>query len=75
LLTEVKAVLGDYFISLYLHGLLAGGGFNPGRSDIDFFVANMGEHPPILSLILVFIFAIILDIGVDKNWNLKEEIR
>ena len=40
LLTDVKAILGDYFVGLYLHGSLALGDFNPDRSDIDFLVVT-----------------------------------
>jgi hypothetical protein len=44
LLQEVRAVLGDHFVGLYLHGSLAAGGFVPGRSDVDFVVAV--QEPP-----------------------------
>lgn len=43
LLQRVQAVLGARFVGLYLHGSLAGGGFEPGRSDIDFLVVTAGE--------------------------------
>lgn len=46
LLVEVRAVLGDRFVGLYLHGSLASGEFNPHRSDIDFVVVTAGELPP-----------------------------
>jgi predicted nucleotidyltransferase len=36
---EIQVVLGDLFTGLYLHGSLAGGDFDPLRSDIDFLVA------------------------------------
>jgi len=45
LLTEVKAVLGDYFLGLYLHGSLALGDFDPGHSDIDFLVVTSRRLP------------------------------
>jgi len=35
LLHSVRAVLGEYFIGMYLYGSLASGDFDPGRSDID----------------------------------------
>lgn len=43
LLTEVRAVLGEQFVGLYVHGSLAGGGFDPQRSDIDFVVVTTGD--------------------------------
>jgi hypothetical protein len=45
LLAEVQAVLGDQFVGLYVHGSLAGGGFDPQRSDVDFLVVTAGELP------------------------------
>ena len=45
LLTNVQAVLNEYFLGLYLHGSLAGGDFDPGHSDIDFLVVTAGELP------------------------------
>jgi len=42
----VAAVLGDRLIGLYLHGSLALGGFDPGRSDIDFLVVTAGALQP-----------------------------
>jgi hypothetical protein len=35
LLDNARAILGDYFTGMYLYGSLAGGDFDPGRSDID----------------------------------------
>lgn len=46
LLDSVRAVLGEQFTGLYLHGSLATGDFNPATSDIDFLVATEGELPP-----------------------------
>jgi len=43
LLARVQAVLGDQFVGMYLHGSLAAGDFEPGRSDIDFVVATTSE--------------------------------
>jgi predicted nucleotidyltransferase len=40
LLSSVKRILGDQYIGLYLYGSLAGGDFNPQRSDIDFVVVT-----------------------------------
>ncbi|MFP4345574.1 MAG: aminoglycoside adenylyltransferase domain-containing protein [Anaerolineales bacterium] len=45
LLTNVQAVLGERFVGLYLYGSLAGGGFEPGRSDIDFLVVTSEALP------------------------------
>jgi predicted nucleotidyltransferase len=44
-LAEVRAVLGEQFIGLYLYGSLASGDFVPARSDIDFLVVTAGELP------------------------------
>ena len=50
LLSNLKSILGDHFIGLYLGGSLALGDFNPHRSDIDFIAATpvlawgSGEH-------------------------------
>lgn len=40
LLTDIRAVLGEYFVGMYLHGSLALGDFVPDRSDIDFVVVT-----------------------------------
>ncbi len=45
LLAEVRAVLGERFVGLYLYGSLASGDFNPARSDIDFVVVTEAELP------------------------------
>ena len=45
LLDKARAVLGDYFIGMYLYGSLASGDFEPGRSDIDFLVVTSKELP------------------------------
>jgi predicted nucleotidyltransferase len=39
-LAELRALLGEQLAGCYLHGSLAGGDFNPQRSDIDFVVAT-----------------------------------
>lgn len=41
-LAELQVVLSAQLAGLYLHGSLAGGDFNPHRSDIDFLVATQG---------------------------------
>jgi predicted nucleotidyltransferase len=43
LLKNVRAVLKDNFVGLYLHGSLASGDFDPGHSDIDFLVVTERE--------------------------------
>jgi hypothetical protein len=45
LLAGVQSVLGDLFVGLCIHGSLTGGGFEPGRSDVDFCVATDGPLP------------------------------
>jgi predicted nucleotidyltransferase len=44
-LDNARAVLGDYFIGMYLFGSLALGGFNANRSDIDFLVVTSEKLP------------------------------
>lgn len=46
LLADVKTILGDQFVGLYLHGSLALGDFDPMRSDVDFVVVTAGELDP-----------------------------
>lgn len=45
LLDNVRTVMDDYFIGMYLYGSLASGDFDPGRSDIDFLVVTSEELP------------------------------
>ncbi|MGD0780835.1 MAG: aminoglycoside adenylyltransferase domain-containing protein [Dehalococcoidales bacterium] len=45
LLVNVRAVLNDNFVGLYLHGSLASGDFDPGHSDIDFLVVTARRIP------------------------------
>ena len=40
LLTDVKEILGDQFIGMYLYGSLSSGDFNPETSDVDFLVVT-----------------------------------
>jgi hypothetical protein len=47
LLPDVQKVLGNQFISMYLHGSLAGGGFDQ-DSDVDFVVITKGDLPEAL---------------------------
>ena len=46
LLAETRAVLGAQLVALYVAGSLAGGDFDPQRSDIDFVVVTAGELAP-----------------------------
>ncbi len=48
LLNQVRAILGELFLGFYVHGSLAYGGFEPGRSDIDFLVVTTSEIPEAL---------------------------
>ncbi len=45
LLSSAQAILGDYFVGLYLYGSLASGDFDPLRSDIDFVVVTTDQLP------------------------------
>ena len=45
LLSSVQAILGEYFVGLYLYGSLSSGDFNPGASDIDFIVVTTDDLP------------------------------
>ena len=40
LLTNVREILGDRFVGMYLYGSLSSGNFNPETSDIDFLVVT-----------------------------------
>ena len=46
LLSNMRAILGDHLIGLYLGGSLALGDFNPDRSDIDFIAVLLEEPSP-----------------------------
>ncbi len=43
LLEEVRAILGENLIGMYLFGSLSNGDFDPGSSDVDFVVATEAE--------------------------------
>lgn len=45
LLDNVRVLLGDYFVGMYLYGSLASGDFEPDRSDIDFLIVTREELP------------------------------
>jgi len=45
LLAAIQAILGNYFVGLYLYGSLASGDFDPQRSDIDFVVVTTTQLP------------------------------
>ena len=44
-LSGAREVLGERFVGMVLHGSLAGGGFDPQRSDIDFLIITRDEVP------------------------------
>jgi predicted nucleotidyltransferase len=68
---SLRAVLGDYFTGLYLHGSLAGGDFDPGHSDIDFLVVTTQELPEKLITDLEMMHKRIWDSGLE--WAIKLE--
>jgi hypothetical protein len=70
-LAEVQAVLGDYFVGLYLYGSLASGDFKPARSDIDFLVVTTGELPAGIVSALVSMHTHLWATG--SKWALKLE--
>jgi predicted nucleotidyltransferase len=45
LLSNVKRILGDQFVGMYLYGSLASGDFDPDTSDIDFLVVTAETLP------------------------------
>ena len=45
LLSNVKRILGDQFVGMYLYGSLATGDFDPDTSDIDFLVVTLEALP------------------------------
>lgn len=45
LLENVKEILGDHFVGMYLYGSLSSGDFNPASSDIDFLVVTQDVLP------------------------------
>lgn len=45
LLSNVKEILSDHFVGMYLYGSLSSGDFNPETSDIDFLVVTDDDLP------------------------------
>jgi predicted nucleotidyltransferase len=45
LLANVKEILGDQFVGMYLYGSLSSGDFNPASSDVDFLVVTKDFLP------------------------------
>jgi hypothetical protein len=45
LLQRAREILGEQFVGMYLYGSLAGGDFNPDRSDIDFVIVTRDLLP------------------------------
>jgi predicted nucleotidyltransferase len=70
-LENVRAVLEDYFIGMYLHGSLAIGEFDSDRSDIDFLVVTRDELPRNLITDLETMHKLLYDSG--KKWTTRLE--
>lgn len=71
LLVGAQAILGDQFIGMYLHGSLAGGDFDPQRSDVDFLIVTTDELPAEMISALETLHA---RLNVDsKKWAPKLE--
>lgn len=71
LLSRVRTVLGHHFVGLYVHGSLAGGDFEPQRSDIDFVVVTDDELSDEVLLALEAMHARITASGLE--WATKLE--
>jgi hypothetical protein len=54
---NMRAILGDQFVGLYLGGSLALGDFNPQRSDIDFVAITAEQLPPVMVVALELMHA------------------
>ena len=51
LLAEARGALGEQFVGMVLHGSLAAGGFEPGRSDVDVVAVTEGELGALRTLV------------------------
>lgn len=71
LLDNVRAVLGDYFIGMYLYGSLATGDFDPNRSDIDFLVVTSNKLPNSLISDLKTMHTRIYESGLEWSTRLE----
>ncbi len=71
LLDNVRAVLGDYFIGMYLYGSLATGDFDPNRSDIDFLVVTSEKLPKSLISDLKTMHTRIYESGLEWSTRLE----
>ena len=71
LLDNVRAVLSNYFIGMYLYGSLAIGGFDANRSDIDFLVVTSEKLPKSLISDLKTMHTRIYESGLE--WATKLE--
>jgi predicted nucleotidyltransferase len=71
LLDNLRTVLGDYFIGMYLFGSLAIGDFDHGRSDIDFLVVTHELLPDRLLSALKRMHTSIYESGLE--WGTKLE--
>jgi len=70
LLKNVRHILGDQFIGLYLGGSLASGDFNPTSSDIDFTVVTTREVSPD---VLPALQALHVRLASESKWGAKLE--
>ena len=70
-LTGAQAVLGEQFSGMILHGSLANGDFEPGRSDIDFLVVTASELPAELLPALAAMHACITASGLEWAAHLE----
>jgi len=71
LLDNVRSVLGDYFIGMYLYGSLAIGDFDASRSDIDFLVVTSEKLPKSLISDLKIMHTLTYESGLE--WATKLE--
>ena len=71
LLDNVRAILGDYFIGMYLYGSLATGDFDANRSDIDFLVVTREKLPRSLISDLKIMHTQLYESGLE--WATKLE--
>lgn len=71
LLSSVQTVLSDEFVGLVVHGSLASGDFDPGRSDVDFLVITANELPDPMLPTLVAMHERITASGL--TWTTKLE--
>ena len=71
LLDNVRGVLGDYFVGMYLYGSLATGDFDPNKSDIDFLVVTSEKLPKSLISDLKTMHTRIYESGLEWSTRLE----